>query len=91
VANWASGESGIGEIWFFGSRARGDHHEQSGLDIAVVPAGYDKGERLANYLFLRDRWQEELSELLPVRVHLKNGDPELDARIVAQAVAGKVY
>ena len=60
--------------------------DNSDLDVAVLFAGSDKGIRLGHYCALGDLWQNELAMKLPVRVHLKNADAELNEPIVAHAV-----
>lgn len=76
VRSWAASEPLILEAYFFGSRAKGKHRDDSDLDIAVKVGGKDQGEALANAIFETARWQVALAALLPVTVDLQSMSPD---------------
>ena len=63
-------------LWLFGSRARGDHRDDSDLDIAIqldlsVAKGMDESGGLATWMFDTEGWEEELAALLPFTIDLE--------------------
>lgn len=71
IATWAASEPLIEAAYLFGSRVKGTHHVDSDLDVAVIVAGFDDGERLGNSIFEKPRWILELQSQLPVKLHLQ--------------------
>jgi predicted nucleotidyltransferase len=86
LAQWANVEPHIGELWIFGSRARGDNGPNSDLDVAVIMADGPKGTRYGNWAFLSDDWKEELEHFLPIAIDLDIGDPDISTKVVGPAV-----
>jgi predicted nucleotidyltransferase len=88
VAGWARTRQEIGEVWFFGSRVKGEFCEASDLDVALVMRDRQrpKGERYGDWLFLSEGWKAELEQLLPVRIDLQVGDDDIAINVVAPAV-----
>ncbi|BBF94417.1 nucleotidyltransferase domain-containing protein [Blastochloris tepida] len=87
IAEWARSVPQIKEVWVFGSRARGNHRPDSDLDVAVVMADGDEGQRLGNWFALAKNWETELSMLISVRVDLDIGDADIATSVVAPALA----
>jgi hypothetical protein len=71
IAAWAAGEPLIEAAYLFGSRVKGTHRDDSDLDVAVIVAGADDGERLGNAIFEKPRWIATLQPQLPVTLHLQ--------------------
>jgi uncharacterized protein len=76
LALWAQQKIAISEVWVFGSRARGTHHTNSDLDIAVRVVG-DKDRRFNIWHGIFPEWKKELQKLLPVKVDLRLLDDEI--------------
>jgi predicted nucleotidyltransferase len=74
VAGWAAGKERIREVHFFGSRAKGEHHDESDVDLAYLLTGDEPGERLAYSICECGGWQAELAALLGVRMDLQFTD-----------------
>jgi predicted nucleotidyltransferase len=86
LALWAKDKREISELWLFGSRVRGDHRQDSDLDIAVIMAGEDEGDRLGNRIALAEKWEEELKTLVPVTIDLDLEDADISEKVVAPAL-----
>src|SRR5215208_6814654 len=86
LALWARDKREISELWLFGSRMRGDHRKDSDLDIAVIMAGENEGDRLGNWIALAEEWEEELKALVPVAIDLDLGDADISEKVVAPAL-----
>jgi predicted nucleotidyltransferase len=86
LAGWASDKREISELWLFGSRARGDHRDDSDLDVAEVMVGEDESDRLGNWIALAEEWEEELKALIPVTIDLDLGDADISEKVVAPAL-----
>ncbi|NNG59788.1 nucleotidyltransferase domain-containing protein [Sphingomonas paucimobilis] len=71
IATWAAGEPLIEAAYVFGSRVKGTYRDDSDLDVAVIVAGADEGERLGNAIFEKPRWIATLQPQLPVKLHLQ--------------------
>jgi predicted nucleotidyltransferase len=78
AAKWAAGKERIHELHLFGSRAKGDHVEESDVDLAYVLTGSDPGEVLAYSMFECGSWAAELQALIGAEVHLELADPLTD-------------
>ena len=65
VVSWASRQSIIDRIYFFGSRVRGEHKLASDLDIAVQLIYSDPAPALAHWFSEGDNWVSQLSDILP--------------------------
>jgi predicted nucleotidyltransferase len=78
VAQWAAGKERIHELHLFGSRAKGDHVDESDVDLAYVLTGSDPGEVLAYSMFECGDWAAELEALIGAEVHLEFADPATD-------------
>ncbi len=46
-------------MWLYGSRARGDHHQNSDIDLAIVTVGQNVDERFD--CWVSADWRDELS------------------------------
>jgi predicted nucleotidyltransferase len=86
LAVWANDKPKIAEVWLFGSRVRGDHHDESDLDIALVMAGEGQDVRYNDWFWAADDWKEELKLLLPVPIDLQLGDEDISTSIVGPAI-----
>jgi predicted nucleotidyltransferase len=86
LAIWAKDKREISELWLFGSRVRGDNRDDSDLDVAVIMAGDDEGDRLGNWIALAEEWEEELKILIPIAVDLDIGDADISEKVVAPAL-----
>jgi predicted nucleotidyltransferase len=64
---WAERTSAIGELWLFGSRAKGTSHSDSDVDLAAVlmPPIKNHDWALGDYVALCDRaWKPELAQIV---------------------------
>ena len=79
VKRWAEDARYVKEVHLFGSRARGCARDNSDVDLAITVAGSDARVALGNYLSFRRRWEDDLSKLLRMNVHVTlYNDPEDD-------------
>ena len=76
LAIWAQQKAEISEVWIFGSRARGAHHDNSDLDVAVSVLG-DKDRRFNIWFWNFGEWKNELQNALPVKIDLSLLDAEI--------------
>jgi predicted nucleotidyltransferase len=86
LAIWAASKHEISELWIFGSRARGDHRNDSDLDAAVILSYAHEGESLGVWMFEQENWCRELAALIPIKIDLQIGDKDNAGDIVAPAV-----
>ena len=56
VADWADGCPGVGRVFLFGSRVRGDHRPDSDLDVAIEPSTHPSS------MFVRRLIQSEATD-----------------------------
>jgi predicted nucleotidyltransferase len=75
VRSWAAGQTGIAELWLFGSRVKGDNRPDSDIDIAIKYCGTDWGWRFSTYLNYQEKWSKELNDLLRMQVHIQILEP----------------
>ena len=73
VGEWAASEPLIKKAYLFGSRVRGDHRDDSDLDVAVE-IGKKPGDEslLATWIFEKCGLEERLSKLVPLKVQLEH-------------------
>jgi uncharacterized protein len=79
LSSWAADKPLVNRLWIFGSRARGDHHPGSDLDIAIeldlaAASGLDESGGLATWMFDTDGWQQELQQLTGLAVDMQHFD-----------------
>jgi predicted nucleotidyltransferase len=74
IINWAARSQDIAEVWLYGSRARGDHHEESDIDLAIVTNGKDVAAR--QLIWMEAAWRNGLH--LSNEVDLEWFDPEVE-------------
>jgi predicted nucleotidyltransferase len=88
VSHWASGQSKIGQVWFFGSRVRGTHRADSDLDVAIVmnDPSRSKGDRFGEWIALSAEWERQIQALVEVPIDLDVGDPDISTEVVAPAI-----
>ena len=86
IKQWAASNRVINEVWLVGSRARGNDCPDSDLDVVVMTA-MPKREAY-NFFFWGDaeKLGAELTEMLGIKVHLLQGDPDLQTGEVARAL-----
>jgi predicted nucleotidyltransferase len=70
IKEWALRIPHVHEVRLFGSRAKGTAKPESDIDLAITVGGESPGTVLGNYFALGERWQEQLTELLEVKVHV---------------------
>ncbi len=85
IRSWAAAIPSIDRVSLYGSRARGTPRPDSDLDLAVYVRAPD-GEHLAEWIKNRQRWQQELSTRLGIKVDLEFANEEAEY-VVAPAVA----
>jgi predicted nucleotidyltransferase len=83
---WATNDPRINSVYIFGSRATGQHHHNSDLDLAVQLTGNNVAERDTYTICKAEEWRTKLSSLLPVKVDLQWINSETDT-IVWPAVS----
>jgi uncharacterized protein len=79
LSSWAAGKPLVSRLWIFGSRARGDHHAGSDLDIAIeldlsAASGVDESGGMATWMFDTKGWLEQLQQLTGLPVDLQHFD-----------------
>jgi uncharacterized protein len=74
IVEWAAKRREIAEIWLFGSRARGDHRDDSDIDLAIVIKGKNPSWRFARWPDRPEAWAADL--LLSRPVDLQWYDPD---------------
>lgn len=62
LREWAAKKSAVRRLWLFGSRARGDWHFTSDVDLAIelMPPKEEHDWALGDYTALHKRWRVEL-------------------------------
>ena len=91
LAAWAAQKSLVGQLWVFGSRARGAHREDSDLDIAIKldmqhsEVADDKD--LCAWMFETESWASELQALVPFTIDLEQYSGPNDTPIIHAALA----
>jgi predicted nucleotidyltransferase len=78
IVEWATQHGEIVEVWLFGSRARGDHGDDSDIDLAIVIKRQDLNARFARWPDRPEVWATALR--LSHSPNLQWYDP--DARLV---------
>jgi predicted nucleotidyltransferase len=91
IRQWAESTPQIGEVWLYGSRAKGAARADSDVDLAVVIASTEQrvGDYSSGvYMSYRREWQQRLVELLglPAHVELKDGETDVTAWAEEQGV-----
>jgi predicted nucleotidyltransferase len=92
VASWAASEPLVKKAYIFGSRVRGDHRNESDLDVAVElqPRPGDSGP-VATWISETERLRSSLANRIPVTVDLQwYGGAEDTPTIHAGLLAGSI-
>lgn len=71
LQTWAAGQVLVKRLWVFGSRARGDNHARSDLDVAIEIHHHDESEGMATWMCKTQHWQGELASLFTLPVDLQ--------------------
>ena len=79
LRTWAAAKPLVNRLWVFGSRARGDHRQDSDLDIAIeldltAAGGCDDSGGLATWMLDTTGWPEELQGITGLRIDLQHFD-----------------
>jgi predicted nucleotidyltransferase len=61
----------VEQLWLFGSRVRGDHRDDSDVDLAILTVGDDDPARLGNFINWRPVWQRQLQDRLALPVQIE--------------------
>ena len=85
IRSWATLILSVDRVYLYGSRARGTARPDCDLDLGVCIQAPD-GEHLSEWVHNKQSWQQGLSAVLGVKVHLEFANEEAE-RIVAPAVA----
>lgn len=90
VSNWAATQRLIKRVYFFGSRVRSEHFEDSDLDIAIELIYPDCDCALAHWMFESNGWQKQLESLLPwpldIQLFNKNSTPTIFSGLAQSSV-----
>lgn len=72
IKEWASSNPLVKRAYLYGSRAKGDHKEDSDIDIAIE-IDTEKGDSntLATWTCNAEKWRQELQPLLKYKLHLE--------------------
>ena len=76
IAEWAEDKPLVNRAWIFGSRVRGDHRDDSDIDVAVeldmhAIRGIDGSGGFATWSFESKTWTPELEAILGLAVDLQ--------------------
>ena len=76
IAAWAGRKPLIKRVFIFGSRVRGDHRNDSDLDVAIELdlteyQASDESGGWATWMFETNEWKSELQVLIPYEIHLQ--------------------
>ena len=87
VRDWAQKRPFVRRAWIYGSRARGDHGENSDLDVAIEIdcIGHDT-DPSTSFVAESPGWKRELDAATELDVHLQLYDPQRENPVVAEAV-----
>ena len=90
VVSWARLQRIVDRIYFFGSRVRGEHRNDSDLDVAVQLIFPDPSTALAHWSFESDTWISQLTPLLPWKLDLQlfasSATPTVSAGVTRSSV-----
>lgn len=90
VQTWVAAQQIVSSVYFFGSRVRGQHREDSDLDIAIEIIYEEDGTSLAHFMFEKPHWLAELQELLPWKLDIQRyhsaGTPTIAAGLVESSI-----
>jgi uncharacterized protein len=79
---WAEKNPVVIRIWIFGSRSRGDHREDSDLDIAIEHGILPEDASWESTAFCGPKeWRSELQPLTKHRLDVQSYDPKPDGRV----------
>lgn len=85
VANWGAGYAVIKKIYFYGSRVKGTHYEDSDLDIAIELdlscIDFNKSNLLSFWIYNSRQWEEKLKKLTSMQVDLQLFEPGRSVRV----------
>jgi predicted nucleotidyltransferase len=70
LTEWAATQHEVREVYVVGPRARGDHRDESGLDVVVVRAGTAASDSAPEGIAPELRWREQLKPRFPVPLNL---------------------
>jgi predicted nucleotidyltransferase len=78
IAEWASKNESVREVWLFGSRAEATSGIDSDVDIGLglMPPIGSHDWALGNFFALKPRWQHELEKIVGRHVSLECITPE---------------
>ncbi len=82
IIGWARSFPEIAQVWLYGSRARGDHHPNSDIDLAIVTVGQTLSER--QVCWMSAEWKNGLN--LTHKVDLEWHDPDAETTNVGPGV-----
>ena len=94
ICDWARANHYIESIYIFGSRAKGDHNQNSDLDLGVIVKSSKSQSAFGVWCALAERWSEELQSLLPVQLDFQIGNADISTDVVGPAIADhgiKIY
>jgi predicted nucleotidyltransferase len=78
ILEWAAQRSEIAEVWLYGSRARGDHRDESDIDLAIVIKGQDPNTRFARWPDRPEVWAAALRLSRPPDLQWYDPDANLE-------------
>ncbi len=88
---WATDKPLIIGMWFFGSRAIGNHRPDSDLDVAYTTAWNGDESPYTVAFFNRDVWAASLQVLLSVPLDFRHADPDEDERVWPAVLAHGIH
>jgi len=90
LQEWASSNPRVAALDVFGSRARGDHHTDSDVDVAIALTDDPDDEAAGLWVFRREIWNAELTDRLGLDVRLVRLTPDDDGGIGAGVAADSI-
>lgn len=71
IVKWAEGHPGIKRVYFYGSRARGDHHAGSDIDLGIEMDAPNADKAYSMWSNFKDYFKEAPDLVLSAELHLE--------------------
>lgn len=86
IVDWAGSREEIRRVWLYGSRARGDHRDDSDMDLAIEFEIDDPDEAMAKWIFWKKEFFRYPTLIVGPKLHLQPYHPDWDDEKVGPGV-----